>query len=196
MSRKSTHVKPVAEKAEEYPIDPKTGRPKATPKDHKGKKQKRSQSETAESPEPKRDVATWLTSLPGLGTLFSLLFSFPPHAQRALWLVSSGAVAWAMVQLLVVTMPGVIGYTEENILTMFTASVFIVAVAPIIATRNWRHLLRPVAVTALCWAVYPEAMPIVLFIGLVRIFVGEVATTSLWPSTTNPPEDSHAKKRG
>lgn len=196
MSRKNTHTTAPTEKVEQYPIDPKTGRPKATPKDHKSKKRKQSKPKTAETSESKQDLATLLTNIPGLGALFSMLFRFPPHAQRALWLVSSGAVAWAMVQLLVVTMPGIIGYTEENILTMFSASVFIVAVAPILATRNWRHLLRPVTVTALCWAVYPEVMPMVLFIGLVRIFIGEIATTSLWPSTAKPSEDPHAKKRG
>lgn len=192
MSKKNTRTAASAEKTEEYPIDPKTGRPKVVPQDRKPKKQKQAKAaQQEESP----DAAARLTGLPVVGPLLKMLFGFPVYAQRALWLVASGAMAWLMVQLLVITLPEIIGYTEENVLMMFTASVFTVAVAPILLTRNWHHLLRPLAVTGLAWAVYPDAMPIVLFIGLVRIFIGEIASTSLWPAADEPAEDKHAKKR-
>lgn len=176
---------------EAHPIDPKTGRPKTPPRDRTPKRAKATQG----TDQHNGDLATRLTGLPVIGTMVSALLRLPPAAQIALWLVACGVFAWAMVELLVAQMPTIIGYTEENILIMFSASVLIVTIAPILATRNWRHLMRPAAVTALCWVTYPEVMPMVLFIGLIRIYLGEIASTSLWPSPRVRDEDPAAKKQ-
>lgn len=199
MSKKQTRSTTPEAHVEEHPIDPKTGRPKAAPADRKPKRTKRDKgAETSEKPSQQRgsDLVNTIKGVPVLGSLVSLVVSLPLMVQRGLWLGFSGVMAWAMVQLLVVTMPSVIGYTEQNVMIMLTGSVFAVAVAPILLTRNWHHLLRPLAVTALVWAVYPDLMPFVLFIGLIRIFNGEIATTSLWPSSKpRGGESSFATKR-
>lgn len=171
-----------------YPIDPKTGRPKIQPQDRKP-----NQKNT--SFEQKADLATRMSDLPVIGSVVRMLLRLHPVLQMALWLIITGIFGWLMVDLLVGRLPTIIGYTEDNIFVAFSFSVLIVAMAPIVISRNWHHMMRPVAVTALCWVVYPDVMPMVLFVGLIRIYIGEIASTSLWPAKYATSTQGAAKKR-